>query len=65
MQGEASDLFTLQDMVFQGTVLGPPLWNTYFADVAAPAKHNGGKEAIFADDLNIFKLFLALCFNTK
>ena len=28
VQGEASDLFTLLDMVFQGTVLGPPLWNT-------------------------------------
>ena len=57
VQGEASDLFTLLDMVFQGTVLGPPLWNTFFADVAAPAKESGGKESIFADDLNVFKEF--------
>ena len=54
MQGEASDLFIVMDMVFQGTVLGPPLWNFYFADVANPAKYNGGKEAIFVDDLIFF-----------
>jgi hypothetical protein len=33
------------------------LWNTFFADVAAPAKESGGKESIFADDLNVFKEF--------
>ena len=57
VQGTASELFTLEDQVFQGTVLGPPLWNSFFADVALPANATGGQEAIFADDLNVFKLF--------
>ena len=38
-------------------MLGPPLWNSYFADVAAPASATGGKEAVFADDLNVFHEF--------
>ena len=57
VQGSASAEFTLEDTVFQGTVLGPPLWNSYFADVAAPASATGGKEAVFADDLNVFHEF--------
>ena len=56
-QGEASDEFVLDDSVFQGTVLGPPLWNSFFKDVATPASSSGGSEAVFADDLNVFKLF--------
>ena len=43
--------------MYQGTVLGPPLWNTFFADVAHAANANGGREAMFADDLNVFKTF--------
>ena len=27
--GEMSNAMTLQDMVFQGTAWGPPLWNTF------------------------------------
>ena len=27
VQGYKSDDFIIQDKVFQGTVLGPPLWN--------------------------------------
>ena len=50
VQGEASDEFVLDDSVFQGTVLGPPLWNSFFADVAMPASASVGREAIFADD---------------
>ena len=57
VQGASSDPFILDDQVFQGTVLGPPLWNSFFADVAVPASASGGKSAIFADDLNVFKLF--------
>ena len=53
--GSSSKPFTLQDMVFQGTVLGPSLWNVFFEDVHAAAELSGGKEAKFADDLNIFK----------
>jgi len=57
VQGAESELFILEDTVFQGTVLGPPLWNVFFSDVAVPAKATGGKEAMFADDLNVFQLF--------
>ena len=57
VQGASSEVFVLDDQVFQGTVLGPPLWNAFFADVAVPASAEGGQEAMFADDLNVFKLF--------
>ena len=57
VQGAFSDEFSLEDTVFQGTVLGPPLWNVFFSDVAMPARSSGGKEAMFADDLNMFQEF--------
>jgi len=57
VQGASSDEIVLDDSVFQGTVLGPCLWNTFFADVSVPARSSGGKEAMFADDLNVFQLF--------
>ena len=42
--------------IFQGTVLGPKLWNVFFQDVsvAAPPDYD---EAKFADDLSCFKAF--------
>ena len=57
VQGASSDDFVLDDMLFQGTVLGPCLWNTFFADVGIPARSTGGQEAMFADDLNMFQAF--------
>ena len=57
VEGVASNDFDLSDTVFQGTVLGPCLWNLFFADVADSAKTQGGKESIFADDLNVFRDF--------
>ena len=39
------------------SVLGPPLWNTFFADVDTPASSTGGRDAMFADDLNVFQEF--------
>ena len=44
-------------MVYQGTVLGPPLWNIYYADAAIAVKVHGFLEIVFADDLNCFKDF--------
>ena len=55
--GAASEPFILENQVFQGTVLSPPLWNAFFADVAVPAGQNDGQEEIFADDLSVFKMF--------
>ena len=57
VQGAFSEDMCLEDSVFQGTCLGPPLWNVFFADVAIPASSTGGKEAMFADDLNMFQEF--------
>ena len=57
VEGSSSDLFSISNSVFQGTVLGPTLWNVFFGDVAMPAKSQGGDEAIFADDLNVFHEF--------
>ena len=57
VQGSYSECFEIANSVFQGTVLGPPLWNTFFADVGAPASSSGGREAMFADDLNVFQEF--------
>ena len=57
VQGSYSKCFEIADNVFQGTVLGPPLWNTFFADVGSPASSTGGREAMFADDLNVFQEF--------
>ena len=55
--GAFSELMVLSDMVFQGTVLGPPLWNVFFEDVAKAVRSSGAAESVFADDLNAFKPF--------
>jgi len=47
----------LSDTICQDIVTGPVLWNVFFHDVALPASCNGGQEAMFADDLNVFKRF--------
>ena len=52
-----SESFILCNMVYQGTVLGPCLWNAFFNDVHEPASSQGGYASIFADDLNVFKEF--------
>ena len=55
--GEFSKDMSIQTMVYQGTVLGPPLWNVYYADAAAAVNLIGFLEIVFADDLNCFKDF--------
>jgi hypothetical protein len=39
----------IADQVFQGTVLGPPLWNIYFADVDQAVMNAGFINTSFAD----------------
>ena len=41
----------LCDMVFQGTVLGPSLWNAFVADVAYEVPTGRQSVNLFADDL--------------
>ena len=45
----------ISNMVYQGTVLGPSLWNIFYADAAVAINLLGFLEVIFADDLNCFK----------
>ncbi len=46
----------LQNSVYQGTVLGPPLWNVHYADSKLAVRAKGFSEVIFADDLNCSKV---------
>ena len=54
VQGTLSDPYEISNTVFQGIVLGPPLCNAFFSDVAPSARSTGGREAMLADDLNVF-----------
>ena len=45
----------MENMVYQGTVLGPPLWLTFFADSCLAIRAVDFEEIIFADDLNVFQ----------
>ena len=54
--GKESEPFEIKDMIFQGTVLGPQLWNLFFADAATAIQEHFFEEAIYADDLNAYKI---------
>ena len=58
-----SDVFALSDTVFQGTVLGPTLWNIFFHDVAFASAGPHTTQAMFADDLNVYKIYDNSCSN--
>ena len=40
-------------MVFQGTVLGPSLWNGFFGSIATYVPNGSQRAQVFADDLNV------------
>ena len=61
VQGLESEPQRILGGVFQGTVLGPPSWNVFFADVAEPVQEAGFKEDVFADDLTCEKEFPTSC----
>ena len=44
-------------MVYQGTVLGLPLWNCFFGDVRRVVQETGFLETLFADDLHCYTEF--------
>ena len=56
--GAASLAELLADSVYQGTVLGPPLWNLFFADARQALQKGNFSETVFADDLNCWKRYL-------
>ena len=53
VEGALSDVMLLVDMVFQGTVLGPSLWNGFFGDVAVEIPVGTQQANLFADDLMV------------
>ncbi len=58
VDGVFSKEMPLTDSVFQGTVLGPPLWNQHFADAKSAVRKHGFIETVYADDMNAFKRIL-------
>ena len=59
VDGACSQELALTNQVYQGTVLAPPLWNTYFADARSVAVEDNFEDMFFADDFNLYKAFLA------
>ena len=59
VNGEYSARSIISNQVFQGTVLGPPLWNVYFRDTDDVTCQDEFSEAKFADDLTVMKAFEA------
>ena len=55
VQGHNSDVFTIQDEVFQGTVLGPPLWNVFFKCIDDTVRQCLFRVAKFADDSTAYR----------
>jgi len=53
VEGALSEAMYLTNMVFQGTVLGPCLWNAFFSDVAHHVPIGDQKINLFADDLSV------------
>ena len=57
VEGKKSEAMALENMVFQGTVFGPTLWNLFFADANRAIRRAGFLEVVYADDLNAHKQF--------
>ena len=55
--GARSEPFCIHNMVYQGTVTGPQLWNLYFADAAHAIEEYMFEEVVYADDLNAYRQF--------
>ena len=55
--GTTSKLMALRDMVFQGTVTGPTLWNLFFGDSREAINECFYTEVVYADDLNAYRVF--------
>ena len=57
VEGQFSDKMVLKNMVFQGTVLGPTLWNLFYEDARRAIHETGFEEIVYADDFEGFKDF--------
>lgn len=55
--GSQSEEFRLSNMLFQGTVWGPPLWNAFFGDASCVLRSLDFTVVIYADDYNAFRFY--------
>ena len=55
--GKHSENLTLKNQVYQGTVLGPGLWNIMYEDARLAIAFWRFIEIVYADDLNAFRAF--------
>ncbi len=55
--GDASAERVLANSVFQGTVLGSPLWNLFYLDAFMSVRNLDFTDVVFADDFNAWKKF--------
>ena len=53
VEGALYEAMFLANMVFQGTVLGPNMWNAFFADVAQHVPCGNQRINLFGDDLTV------------
>ena len=53
----SSSEYVLSSSLFQGTVFGLVLWNTFFEDSSEATSAAGFMDITYADDLNAFKRF--------
>ena len=65
VQGCASSNFTIEDKVFQGTVLGPPLWNVFFRDIDDTILQCLFRISKFADDLIAYRNYCGKTSNVQ
>ena len=65
VNGSRSEPMTLKNMVFQGTVWGPSLWNSYFGDCICAICGCGFQVVIYADDCNAFKAYARTASNDR
>ena len=59
VEGQQSSELALANTVFQGTVLGPMLWNLFFEDAREAINDCFFSEVVFADDWNAYRIFPA------
>ena len=57
VEGAMSMIHPLTDSVFQGTVLGPLLWNLHFNDARHPCNRLSYVDTTYADDMNMSRNF--------
>ena len=57
VNGALSEKLLLENMVFQGTVLGPMLWSIFYEDASKAMRSKSFTEIVFADDLNAFRKY--------